>query len=293
MIISEINGGLGNQMFQYACGRAKALQLDTALRLDISTLQKGFTDKHFTARPYELGIFAANALIANAQELARFSPKSIPLKVWYKWIKSYRNYTEPFFYYDSKLSSLNGNIFLRGYWQSEKYFEAFEKQIKNDFEFIKPINNLTSQLEKEIGLVNAISVHVRRGDYVSSPTANSFHGVAGLSYYYEAMQQMEVLVDKPVFYLFSDDSAWVKAHLVKDRRDVIVVEHNSGNDSWQDMLLMSKCKHHIIANSSFSWWGAWLNRNVQKVVIAPNQWFANKAKNDETQDLIPTRWIRL
>jgi hypothetical protein len=291
MIISEINGGLGNQMFQYACGRAKALQLNTSQRLDISTLQQGVTNEHFTARPYELGIFAANAVIANAQELAKFSPKSIHLKVWYKWIKNYFNYTEPFFSYDAKLGSLKANIYLRGYWQSEKYFAAFENQIRKDFEFIKPTNSLTTQLEKEIGSANAVSVHVRRGDYVSSPTANSFHGVAGLAYYNDAMQQIEGLLDKPVYYMFSDDSSWVKENLVKDRKDIFVVEHNSGIDSWQDMLLMSKCKHHIIANSSFSWWGAWLNAKEEKIVIAPKDWF--QTKDLDSSDVIPGQWIRI
>ncbi len=293
MIISELNGGLGNQMFQYACGRAKALQLNTELSLDISTLQKGVTTKHFTARPYELDIFAANASVANAQELVKFSPQSIPLKVWYKWIKKFRNYTEPSFNYDDAINNLKGNIYLRGYWQTEKYFSKYENKIREDFEFIKPKNALTISLENIIINSKAVSVHVRRGDYVSSPTANSFHGVAGLRYYEEAMQEIEKLIGEPAYYLFSDDTAWVKEHLVKERKDIVVVEHNYAKDSWQDMYLMSKCKHNIIANSSFSWWSAWLNRSANKVVIAPKLWFANGEKNEQTQDLIPTTWIRL
>jgi Glycosyl transferase family 11 len=117
--------------------------------------------------------------------------------------------------------------------------------------------------------------------------------VAGLDYYETAMQKIEGLVDKPLYYLFSDDGAWAKEHLVKNRKDIVVVTHNSGKDSWQDMYLMSKCQHHIIANSSFSWWGAWLNADKKKVVISPKIWFANTEKNEQTQDLIPQSWIRI
>jgi hypothetical protein len=293
MIISEINGGLGNQMFQYACGRALALQNNDALKLDIVSLQNGVTDQYFTARPFELNIFNANTVIANERELATFFPKTIPLKVWYKWIKNYQRYTEPFFMYDDGVNKLNGNVFLRGYWQTEKYFSTYEATIRKDFEFVFPKNGTTISIENNMQLQNAVSIHVRRGDYVSSPTANSFHGVAGLDYYQAAMQKIEQLVDKPHYYLFSDDGVWAKEHLVKNRKDITLVDHNNGKDSWQDMYLMSKCQHHIIANSSFSWWGAWLNDNKKKVVLAPKLWFANTEKNEQTQDLIPQSWIRI
>ncbi len=293
MIISEINGGLGNQMFQYACGRALALQNNEALRLDTTTLQNSVTDQYFTARPFELNIFNADAVIAGEDELAMFFPKRIPLKFWYKWIKNYRHYVEPFFMYDNEVAKLKGNIFLRGYWQTEKYFLTYESVIRKDFKFLLQKNDTTVSIENSMQLQNAVSIHVRRGDYVSSPTANSFHGVAGLDYYQAALHKMEQLVEKPMYYLFSDDCPWAKEHLVKDRNDIIIVDHNKDKDSWQDMYLMSKCKHHIIANSSFSWWGAWLNNSINKVVIAPKKWFADLEKNEQTQDLIPQSWIRI
>lgn len=293
MIISEVNGGLGNQMFQYACGRALALQNKEVHKLDIAMLLSTNTDEYFTARSFELEIFKDISVIANDAELAKFFPKTIPLKVWYKWIKNYQRYTEPFFMYDNGVAKLKGNVFLRGYWQTEKYFSNYESIIRKDFEFTSPKNDTTLSIEYTMALQNAVSIHVRRGDYVSSPTANSFHGVLGLDYYKAAMQKIESLVDKPFYFLFSDDGAWAKEYLVKNRKDILLVEHNIGKDSWQDMCLMSKCKHHIIANSSFSWWGAWLNDNKNKVVIAPKQWFANKQKNEQTMDLIPPSWIRI
>jgi hypothetical protein len=290
MIISEINGGLGNQMFQFACGKAMALRYNSIFKL---SLQKLNTDEFSTARPFELNIFKTNVAISNAQELNRFSPKSLLSKVFFKWLKNYRCYTEKSFAFDTALFKQKGNLFLKGYWQTEKYFETYKSIIRNDFIFTAQKNKRTIQHEKIIEECNAVSVHVRRGDYVSSPIANSFHGVTNLDYYEMAMQKIEEFVDKPFYFLFSDDAQWVKEHLIKDKKNIIVIEHNNGMDSWQDMYLMSKCKHNIIANSSFSWWGAWLNKNVNKIVIAPKQWFANKEKNEQTQDLIPLEWIRL
>lgn len=293
MIIIKLQGGLGNQMFQYACGKSVGLQKRTSVKLDISTLKEGVQSKHFSVRSFELNIFKATLYHASDKELNLFFLKSIHLKIWYKWLKSNRFYTEPHFFWDKNLTTIRGNLFLNGFWQSEKYFAEFEKNIRDDFTFIADRNQKTMDKENEILLCNAISIHVRRGDYISSPTANSFHGVNSLEYYETAMSKIEVLIDNPFYFLFSDDVLWAKEHLAKNRQNITIIEHNKGKDSWQDMYLMSKCKHHIIANSSFSWWGAWLNKNVNKVVIAPKKWFANKEKNNQTQDLIPTSWIRL
>lgn len=290
MIVIEINGGLGNQMFQYACGRATALRLDTILRL---TLPKQNTDKFFITRPFELNIFKADLKIASNKELNQFSPKLLISKIFNKVFKNNRYYSEQTFAYDTGLIKQKKNLFLQGYWQTEKYFSDYEATIKNDFTFTAQKNESTIEHKKVIQQCNAVSVHVRRGDYISSPIANGFHGVAGLDYYEKAIEKIEQLVDEPFYFLFSDDADWVKENLMKNKKNVIVVEHNTGNDSWQDMYLMSICKHHIIANSSFSWWGAWLNENINKVVIAPKQWFANKEKNEQTQDIIPLCWIRV
>lgn len=293
MIVTEINGGLGNQMFQYACGRALALQRNEMLYADINSLIHAKTTADFTARPFELNIFDAQISILPDKIRARFFPKAIPLKVLYKWILQYRIYTEPAFYFNAGITQQNGNVFLRGYWQTEKYFTDAEAAIRKDFTFRKKINPETGAIAAEIKKVNAVSLHVRRGDYVSSASANSFHGLAGLDYYKKAIGIIKEKMPDAAFYIFSDDSAWAEEHLAAGNEKMTVVKHNTGTDNWQDMYLMSICNHHIIANSSFSWWGAWLNNKKDKIVIAPEPWFANKALNDQTNDLLPGGWIRI
>ena len=286
-------GGLGNQMFQYACGRSKAIQLKTDIRVDTRMLENSIVNKNITAREFELDIFKANINIAHKKELAAFSPTTIPLKIWYRWLKSYRIYVEPSFEYDNFFEALKGNMLICGYWQTEKYFLHLEKIIREDFTFILPKNNQTLALEDRIDQTNAVSIHVRRGDYVSLQSANSFHGVANLRYYKAAILLLEKRINNAMYFVFSDDTQWVKENLIGDRKDMIAVEHNNGKDSWQDMYLMSRCKHNIIANSSFSWWGAWLNNYQQKIVIAPTQWFARDENNNKTHDLIPPSWLKL
>jgi hypothetical protein len=293
MIITEINGGLGNQMFQYACGRALAHKNKECLYIDTQSLANAKTTAEFTARPYGLGIFNIQTEEAPRSIRSRFFPKAIPLKVLYKWILNYKIYTEPAFYFNKEIFEVKGNIFLRGYWQTEKYFEAAEDIIRKDFAFEKKKNEETLALADSIQHTNAVSLHVRRGDYVSSLSANSFHGLAGLEYYRKAIALIKEKTADPFFYIFSDDAAWAEEHLAKGNSDTLVVKHNTGEDSWQDMYLMSICNHHIIANSSFSWWGAWLNNKENKIVIAPKIWFADEKMNKQTGDLKPADWLEI
>ena len=293
MIITEINGGLGNQMFQYACGRALAHKNKERLYIDTRSLINAKTTVEFTARPYELGIFNIQAEEMSPALRSRFFPKAIPLKVLYKWILNYKIYTEPAFYFNKAIFEVKGNVFLRGYWQTEKYLKAAEDIIRKDFAFEKKKNEETLALADSMQRTNAVSLHVRRGDYVSSPSANSFHGLAGLEYYQKAIALIKEKTVDPFFYIFSDDAAWAEEHLAKDNSNTLVIKHNTGKDSWQDMYLMSICNHHIIANSSFSWWGAWLNNKEGKIVTAPKIWFADEKMNNQTRDLKPAGWLEI
>jgi hypothetical protein len=137
--------------------------------------------------------------------------------------------------------------------------------------------------------VNAISLHVRRGDYANNPKTKATHGLCSLDYYQASVRQMAQKVARPHFFIFSDDMEWVQGNLKIDF-PCVFVEHNRGAESYNDMRLMSLCKHHIIANSSFSWWGAWLNPNMEKIVIAPRKWFASQTA---VPDLFPAGWIIL
>ena len=291
MIISNIIGGLGNQMFQYAAARAHSLRLDKALKVDTRDFSKyklhqGFElDKLFNVST-EIASGTDLKLILSWQK-ARIM-RRIFRRPQLKFLR-HRNYVvEPQFGYWKGVNQLKDNTYLDGYWQSEQYFIEFSDKIRADFTFKLPFSKQNAEIAKYIAQVNAVSLHVRRGDYVSNKK-NAFISVCSLDYYRAAIEQTKSQVDKPVFFVFSDDIDWVKSNLVLDKTTVFV-SHNDGSESFNDMRLMSLCKHHIIANSSFSWWGAWLNANPNKIVIAPKQWFASKL---DDSDLVPANWLRL
>ncbi len=292
MLISHIIGGLGNQMFQYALGRSLALAVGAELRLDIAdfanySLHQGF----------ELSrVFNAHIQIASEQDiqmLLGWRGTSLFRKVLRRRnlsiLRSERFVVEPEFAYWPGINEVGTNGYLVGYWQSEKYFSMIEDVIREEFTFKEEMNAVNAELANRIDASNAVSLHVRRGDYAYDPKANSVHGLCELSYYSRAVSHMATHLDSPVFFVFSDDVSWVKENLEVDF-PCVYIEHNKGTSSYNDMRLMSLCRHHIIANSSFSWWGAWLNPDPEKIVIAPRQWFCN---GFDDGNLVPSRWIRL
>ncbi|MDD2774385.1 MAG: alpha-1,2-fucosyltransferase [Gallionella sp.] len=292
MVISQIIGGLGNQMFQYAAARAVSIRTGGRLRLDIS----GFAN-YPLHQGFELQkIFNFTPEIATRQDVQQTlgwqsNPLVQRLVLRSNMARLRRNslVVEPHFNYWQGINLLSKNSYLVGYWQSEKYFADVAQQIRADFLFRLPMSSLNVIAEKKILAVNAVSLHVRRGDYVNNAKTTATHGVCSLDYYREAIDCTSRRVNAPHFFVFSDDIGWVKDNLKIDYPHQYIT-HNQGAESYNDMRLMSMCQHHIIANSSFSWWGAWLNPDDKKCVIAPKRWFAN---DTNTQDLIPQNWLRL
>ena len=196
---------------------------------------------------------------------------------------------------------LPSEVYLSGYWQSEKYFSTVVPMIRNQFSPKTPLDGVNIALQEKLKSQNSVAVHVRRGDYATTASYNSFFGTLPMKYYEDAIRLMNQKVGDPVFYFFSDDPAWCKATFSTMRAQYI--DHNQGEDAYKDLLLMSACSHAIIANSTFSWWGAWLNGNSGKVVIAPKHWFTTNyltrkepvyaSRLYNTKDLIPESWIRL
>jgi hypothetical protein len=180
--------------------------------------------------------------------------------------------------------------YLQGYWQSERYFLKHASTIRKDFTFRQSPSGQNADLMRTILDSAAVSIHVRRGDYVSNPKTFANHGICTPEYYFNAIDIMRQRVPNARFFAFSDDPQWVTSVLAPRCDGMIVVDHNQAEDSCNDMQLMSLCRHHIIANSSFSWWGAWLNQNPDKIVVAPRNWFAN---GKDSTDLIPETYIRL
>jgi len=193
--------------------------------------------------------------------------------------------------FDSNILQIDHDAYLEGYWQSENYFKDIKDTLLRDFTFKEPMDAKNQQLAKEILGAESVSIHMRRGDYVTLESARKMHGgICNLDYYQQALKIIAKKVPSPHFFVFSDDISWVQRNL-QINSPVVYVDHNTGAKSYEDMRLMSLCKHNIIANSSFSWWGAWLNQNAKKVVIAPNRWFNDPTIN--TKDVVPESWIKI
>lgn len=294
MIITRIIGGLGNQMFQYAAGKSLATHLNTDFKIDISAYKN--QNPKDTSRDYEIGCFSISDDFADQKDLEIFSYlKKFPFKYSPKLQYIYEKLSGRSIYreknpniFQSNFFDLSGNIYLLGDWQSEKYFKNIENIIKNDFKFKNDLNKNFQRYLREIKKTNSISIHSRRTDYITNPHANRLHGVCPISYYQKAIKLIKAKIKNPHFYIFSDDITWCKNNL-KLRCPATYVEKNK---AWEDLQLMSNCKHNIIANSSFSWWGAWLNPAHHKIVYAPKKWFVG-IRGNTTKDRIPKKWIRI
>lgn len=295
MIIANIVGGLGNQMFQYACARSLSVDLGCTLKASTDTFG-GYTFHN----GFELErIFDLKIEVASKADLSQVLGRwqSIPLvrrvlcKKPFSIFAGQRFVAEPHYRYWPALSQrVQNNCYLQGYWQSELYFTKHNELINNDFTFHGELGFESLRTAQSIRNNTAISVHIRRGDYVNNKKTLATHGACSLEYYHTAIKTLLQKYPDAQLFAFSDDPEYVTQVLKPSYPGMIVVCHNSGLASFEDMKLMSMCNHHILANSSFSWWGAWLNRTPTKKVIAPKQWFAN---GTDTVDLIPASWERM
>lgn len=292
MILVQLNGGLGNQLFQYAFGRRIALDRRAELRFDLSA----FTSQN---RQYKLHHFNVIGSPANASELKRFfwwkqenTINSLVYRLWNAGKAYYRRrwVEEQSIGFDKNILKCPREVYLRGYWQSEKYYKDIESILREDLTVKQPLYGPNLSMMEKIKSCTAVSVHIRRGDYVLDPPTTRTHGVLPLEYYQAATALILEHIPNPTFFVFSDDIPWIKGNLHVERADIIYVDHNSDEMDFEDLRLMSHCQHHIVANSSFSWWGAWLSSNENKMVVAPRKWYAIDL---DTSDLVPESWIRL
>lgn len=287
MVIIRVWGGIGNQMFQYALYKEyQSRGIET--KLDIS-----FFEKKSIHNGYELqemfhindGIYASKKECSQlafykVNKLSRLLIRIIPRKTCYTVLKEKENG------YDEKVLNYS-NCYLEGYFQSEKYFSNIEAAIRNSFIFRKEKDDNVKEWEKciENAGQNSVSIHVRRGDYTTGGTKEKL--LCDTAYYEKAIEYIENSVDNPIFFIFSDDIEWCKNKFLNLK--CYYVTGNKGVSSAWDMYLMSCCTHNIIANSSFSWWGAWLNGNDRKIVIAPKEWSSDK----KFTEIIPNSWVEI
>lgn len=195
---------------------------------------------------------------------------------------------EPHFNYWDKFHNQAKDAYLIGFWQSEKYFSNMEQILRKEFRFSKQPSGLNAEIADKICQNNAVFLHIRRGDYVSHPDVAKFNGTCDQAYYERALSIVADKVSEPILYVFSDEPEWVRQNMHFPFPSTII-DHNGPDDAHEDLRLMSLCRHAIIANSTFSWWGAWLIDSEDKVVVAPRKWFADP--NIDTSDVIPDRWI--
>ena len=294
MVVVKLMGGLGNQMFQFAAGRALSYRLNSDLLLDRSFLDadpKGA----WTKREFELDIFNVDCKFLEEAQIRKLNPanKNIFRILFRKLMPGFSGIyylNEMGFSYQDKFEMISGDVYLNGYWQSEKYFEKYGALIAKDFQFRTPLLKENIALSERIKSAESVSLHVRRTDFIADPKVAQVHGVCTPDYYVNAVSKLKKQYEHLKGFVFSDDPQWAKDNIVTDI-PLEYVTNNSGKNSYVDMQLMSMCKHNIIANSSFSWWAAWLNKNEDKVVCAPGNWFADKSIN--TKDLYPKTWLKL
>ena len=301
MVFVRISDGLGNQFFQYATGLALARKLNTRLVLDVTS---SYTPDE--QRRYELGHFKVTARPWTEREKAWVRKKQRqreramrirnPILQPVRWLRGwcFRRWIfncvdDQYCGYQPEIFSHRTNIYLQGTWISENYFSMIAAEVRSEFEFATPAEGENISLLQKISNCPAICVHVRRGDYVSNPRTNAKHGLCDVGYYQRGFARIQCDVPHPVVFVFSDDPAWAQANL-RFPCETVFVTHNVGDKNHEDIRLMRACQHFIIANSTFSWWAAWLAEYQQKIIIVPARWFRDPKRIDHPA---PSSWIRL
>lgn len=300
-VFIQLSGGLGNQMFQYAFAKAIISKTNGELYLDTTLLEKTYLlGKNVTRRKVELDIFHLSRANKSYRPFTiNLGYSKLSLRI-YEWVN--------FFYLKKKrivkiiqnqrispldfINKVTGNCYLIGSFQSELYFDDIKSEIVKEFEFKEDLvgeNKLTELLIKS---TNAVSVHVRRGDYLYSHNVD-IHGVCSIDYYARGINYIKSQINDCSFFVFSDDIEWAKHNLNFGDSNNYFIAHNNGPNSYNDMRLMSLCKHNIIANSSFSWWGAWLNQFSDKIVIAPQKWLNDDKYELMERSIVPHSWVKL
>jgi hypothetical protein len=294
MIIVNLKGGLGNQMFQYAMGKELACLNKDTMKLDLGFLKTVKNQSNLTLRNYELSIFNIREDFATYAEVKRL--KNVKTKILSKIFPNYKAnpyIKERHFHFDPSICSLTGNHYFDGHWLSEKYFSHVESEIRSEFTFKRKILDEAKSMHSQILNSNSVCIHVRRGDYVYNPTIAKLHQTTSLTYFKKGIALIKSRVKDPVFFVFSDDINWCveNLHSLENAHFIEKELAGKGADNSDYLQLMTACKYFVISNSTFSWWAAWLSTHPDKIVVAPQNWFNDK--KIITKDVYPVNWTRI
>jgi Glycosyl transferase family 11 len=289
MIVAKLAGRLGNQMFQYATARSLAARIGTDVKLDTSWIESKRVGQPIR---YELGAFELDVQVGNVFEFARLSADDRLIRALQRVrplrppvLKVIRE--RPGGEFVPQVLTARDNVYLDGFWQSAEYFEDHDWLIRRDFTFRSALTPSGATFARDIARSTSVSVHVRRGDYVNS----SFMYSLDSGMYERAIEIVTSQVGDVRIFVFSDEPDWCEVNLRFDYPTVVVRHEDDDDHSLEDLHLMSLCDHHVIANSSFSWWGAWLNPRTEKIVVAPRRWF--RAPEAGAERRTPRDWIRI
>ena len=289
-VIVRLVGGLGNQMFQYAAGSAVATRNKAKLTLDLSWFGTD-PERQYALAPFKI---EAGTSIRTPKINANFS--------WILRLAGHLDrklnltgqrlpvFSEKSFSYDTDIESVRSPVILDGFFQSERYFSSISTQISEQFSLQHEPKGKAAEMLAMIRATDSICVHIRRGDYITNSVANSYHGTCDLDYYWRGLAEVGEGLTNPRCFIFSDDPRWVRENF-KSQIPMTFVDIHGAREVHEDLRLMRECRHFVIANSSLSWWGAWLCAREGKRVVAPKRWF--KTSKNDTSDLIPAGWSRV
>ena len=284
MIITRLEGGLGNQLFQYVIGRHLSLKNNTGLILDTSNYLIDKNNRHYELCRYNIKAKTANIITWIFVRLGKYIIPKITqsLRLPIKYVKERNNC------FNKEILTEQRNIILDGYWQSEEYFKDIRDIILDDLTLLSNPDKENKKMLNRINKSNSVCLHVRRDDYVSNPLLQQYHGNLTQDYYNKAIGSICDRISDPEFFIFSDDPDWCKRYIFTNRPHTYV-DINGPDKAPEDLRLMSACNHFIIANSSFSWWAAWLAEKAGTIIIAPKRWYRKKDEGD----IVPKRWLRI
>ncbi len=291
MVIVRICGGLGNQMFQFAFAKyVSLLKSDDIIKFDLSWFKDNQID---TKREFGLDIFDSNYEIATDNEIKNVkNSRSLVYRVVRKFSKNRLGYKKS--HIIENISPFppkkwSKNLYLDGYWQKESHLLRLGDDIHKLFQIKRSLSSKAYEILEKIKGTDSVSLHIRRGDYISNQKIYNFHGVCDREYYENGISFITHKVQDPNYFIFSDDIDWCKLNF--DIKNATFIDFK--REDFVDLHLMKSCKHNIIANSSFSYWGAYLNQNLEKIVISPKRWFKDQKADKNSQGLLPKSWIKI